>query len=361
MPEPDTICGYGLVDVRRSLRDSIDRRDRRASDRWAAELIATPGAVGSLWASFWLAWAQGTGSASPTIPIILKQTWVTMNEAVNGLAEIEEDYWMAFRNDAAVRRTASEMTIRLLTQPRQNPVIWPSKELVLYDVSTLNATAVPAAADSEPVMKVWQRGDDALVLRYMAGRWIHALERGEIRSALSVVAWTMLPHAQQGLTTPMRIAERGPPSLTLKQRCSPIWFWLEIGRALLVSRSLHRGWHTMHVAVSEGMRVHYKRWTAVDRMRILLAWILQIHASYLPHPESIWSAPSVQHTIGEIDLPYKEIAAELVSGPASVSVPASTSGPAGKGKPKEPMSKSESKMAEADAVIMAALGITDDD
>ena len=48
----DTLCGYAIVDVRKSLVEAIDRRDRRAAHRWAAELVATPAAVGSLWAAF---------------------------------------------------------------------------------------------------------------------------------------------------------------------------------------------------------------------------------------------------------------------------------------------------------------------
>jgi hypothetical protein len=49
-----TICGYELTDVRKSLRGAIGRRDRRVAQRWAAELVATPGAIGSLWAALWL-------------------------------------------------------------------------------------------------------------------------------------------------------------------------------------------------------------------------------------------------------------------------------------------------------------------
>ena len=75
MPDPDTITGYALGDVRRSLRDAIDRGDIRAAARWTAELVATPAAVGSLWASYWVAWAAAAGGASPTLPILLRQNW----------------------------------------------------------------------------------------------------------------------------------------------------------------------------------------------------------------------------------------------------------------------------------------------
>lgn len=118
MPEPDTICGYALADVRKSLREAIDHRDRRAAHRWAAELVVTPGAVGSLWASYWLAWAaaQGAGSASPTIPILLKQTWSSITNAAHDLGD-----WAAFRNEPEIRACVAETTTRLLDQSRQTP------------------------------------------------------------------------------------------------------------------------------------------------------------------------------------------------------------------------------------------------
>jgi hypothetical protein len=364
----ETLCGYELADVRRTLRDAVDKRDGRAAARWTAELVATPGAIGSLWASYWLAWAsaQGAGSASPTIPILLRQSWTTATELAHGHSVSgDPDFWRAFRNDPTVRALAAEMTHRLISQPRQTPVVWPSKEIVLYDVSTMRDTAPPPAADGEAVMAVWQREEDSMELRIMAGRWIDAIQRGDLRTALSAVAWTMLPPAQQSLTYPLKIAERGPAALTAKQRASPIWFWLALGRSVILRRgsSLHRGWNTMHGAITEAFRLHFARWTAVDRMRVLLAWILQIRATYLPQPESLWAAPAVQQHAAVIDLPYKEIAAEL-SDPSHAVIQherAPTQATVEKDEKKATAARMESKLLEADAQIMKMMGLTEDD
>lgn len=349
---PDTICGYDLADVRRTLRDTIDRRERRAAARWTAELVATPGAIGSLWASYWLAWAaaQGAGSASPTVPILLRQTWEEMGLLIR---ELGGD-WVAFRNEPAVRAATGEMTIRLLDQPRQTPVIWPAKDIVTFDVSQMRdgwaAGSVPSACDGVSVMRVWTRDDDAMDLRMLGGSWIDSLERGDLRVALSAVAWTM--------TAPnLKCQQRGPSELTAKQRSSPLWFWLELGRAYLAGRQgLHPGWLTFHRAVADAMRQHYKRWTAADRMRILLAWILQIRASCLPQPESLWAAPAVSQTTAQIDLAYQEVAAELANPNAPILGPAPP--------PEDPKvsakKRMEEKMAEADAILMATLGLEDD-
>lgn len=347
MPDPDTICGYGLADVRKSLRDMIDRRDRRAAHRWTAELVATPGAVGSLWASYWLAWAvsQGAGSASPTIPILLKQSWSTMSAAAH---ELDGD-WAAFRNEPEVRACAAEMTTRLLDQPRQTPVVWPSKEITLYDVGIMRSTNPPVAADGPIVLAIWRRDEDAMDLRVMAGHWITALEAGDIRKALAAVAWTM----QQ---TTLKCADRGPSSLTPKVRSSPLWFWLELGRVWYSKWvGVHRGWPTMHTAITEAFRIHYKRWSLLERMRLLLAWNLQIRASLVPQPAELWMAPPIRQTLVDIDLPYKEIAAELAD-PKGVLLKSPP-------KEKEPskQSRMESKMAEADAAIMASLGLTEEE
>lgn len=355
-----TICGYELTDVRRSLRDAIDRRDRRAAFRWVAELVATPGAVGSLWAACWLAWATITGSASPTLPILLRQDWDKMST----YAHAHGGDWIAFRNDPPVRALAAEITTRLLSQVRQTPVIWPSKELVLYDIGTFRDAPVPAAADGPITMRVWQRGEDALDVRIMGGYWLDAIQSGDLRAALSVVAWTLLTPAQQGSSTPLKFADRGPASLSAKQRSSPLWFWLEIGRALLLShKDAHRGWITMHNAVVEAFRLHFKRWTSVERMRILLAWIIQIRAAFQPQPDGLWTAESVRLTAQEVDLPYKEIAAELADSTAAIiqHEKAPTTKMLETDTKKAVLARAEAKMAEADAKILAMIGLGEDD
>lgn len=360
----ETMCGYELADVRRALRDAIDRRDHRVAHRWTAEFVVTPGAVGSLWAACWLAWAAAAGGASPTLPILLKQSWEKVAESAHAYG----GDWESFRNDPRIRAEATEIVTRLLGLPRQTPVVWPTKELVIYDVSMLQGAPVPAAADSPTVMRVWQRGEDALEFRLMAGRWIDALERGDLRVALSAVAWTLMPSTLKE----NKCAERGPAALTAKQRSCPIWFWLEIGRALLLSKgaSLHRGWPTMHTAIAEAFRLHYKRWTAAERMRVLLAWILQIRAACLPQPASLWEAPALSLHYTEIDLPYKEIAAELAGPDSAIRAPAggagtSTTTPKGPAKPvdekKARLARAEAKMADADAKIMAMMGFSEDD
>jgi len=351
MPEPDTICGYGLADVRKTLREAIDRRDRRAAKRWTAELVATPGAVGSLWASYWMAWASA-GSVSPTLPILLKQDWTTIAAKAQELQD-----WTAFRNDPEVRARATEMTTRLLEQPRQSPVVWPSKEITLYDVGNMKTASIPTAADGPVVLGVWQREDDSLEYRMMAGRFLTFLESGDLRGSLSAVAWTMMSPAQQGSQTPLKCAPRGPATLPAKARSSPLWFWLELGRVFMQRRpSLHRGWPTMHAAITDAFRTNYRRWTAIDRMRLLLAWILQLRASLTPQPESLWSVATVHQTPDEIDLPYKEVAAELVDPAAILQKEVKT-----KALDSTQKSRSELKMAEADAAIAAAMGLTEDD
>jgi len=338
MPDPDTICGYKLSDVRKSLREAIDFRNRRAAHRWAAELVATPGAVGSLWSSYWLAWAVAQGS--PSIPILLRQSWLAVSDAAHQLQD-----WKAFRNAPDVRRCVAEMTTRLLDQPRQTTVVWPTRDMILYDVGTMRSSPPPAAADGPAVMEVWNRMEDSLEVRIMAGRFLSAIEVGDLRMALSAVAWTFLPAAIQG--TPVKYAGRGPASLLTKARASPLWFWLEVGGRYVKGRNGHRGWPTLHAAVLEAFQNHYKRWTASERMRILLAWILQIRAALVPQPTDIWAAHPITFQESELDLPYKEIAAELTN-PNAIKSP-------------QKEKKHISKMEQGDAAIMAVLGITEED
>jgi hypothetical protein len=115
----------------------------------------------------------------------------------------------------------------------------------------------------------------------------------------------------------------------------------------------------MHNAVADAFRNNYKRWTTVERMRILLAWTLQLRASMTQQPDSIWIAAPLNQSVEVIDLPYKEIAAELADPDAILRQ--------NQKKQKETQeeqtnkTKSESKMAEADAAVMAALGLSAED
>jgi hypothetical protein len=308
-----------------------------------------------------MAWAvaQGAGSASPTVPILLKQGWAEIADKAH-----THGCWIAFRNDHEVRSTAADITSSLLEQTRQPPVVWPSKELILYDVGAMRDSSPPAAVDGPAVLAVWQRNEDAMELRMMAGRWLTFLEAGDLRAALSAVAWTLLPSAQQGLPLPLKVAARGSATLPAKARSSPLWFWLEVGRQWLLHRSsLHRGWHTMHVAIAEAFQQNYKRWTAADRMRILLAWILQLRASLVPQPADLWTAAPVHIHGADIDLPYKEVAAELADPSAAIvgQKPTAAAKTAASDEKKAVMSKAEAKMAEADAAVYAALGLTAED
>lgn len=305
-----TLCGYELADVRRSFRDAVNRGDRRAAYRWTAELVATPGAVGSLWASYWLAWGAVAGGPSPTLPILLRQGW----DAIVGAAHKHSGLWREFRNDPAVRAQVADITTRLLDHPHQTAVVWPTKELMLFDVGTMRTTTTPPQADGPVLLRVWERGEDSSDLRLMAGHFLAALERGELRPALSAIAWSMSAAAATG---EVKVAPRGPPTLTAKQQASPIWFWLELGRVLLNHRvtaaGLHRGWATAHRAIHEAFQTHWKRWTAADRQHVLLAWVLQLRAALQsePHSESLWTARPFTLTLAEIDRPYQEIAMEL--------------------------------------------------
>ena len=351
-----TLCGYELSDVRKTLREAIDRRDTRASGRWTAELVATPGAIGSLWSSFWLAWA--TAGSGPAIPILLNQTWESMVIA----ARTSGSDWPSFRNNPDVRAACYEMTLRLITQPRPPPVVWPSKEVALFDISTLRDAwklgTVPAAMDSPVVLRVWKREDDALDLRYIAGQWVDSLTRGDIRIALSCVLWTLLP------TTELKCGERGPSDLTAKHRSSTLWFWLELGKSMLVGQA-HPGWLTFHAATRDAYKMHYKRWSSTERMRVLLAWILQIRTSCLPQSDSLWSAAAIQLHTEDIDRGYQEIAVEL-SDPNAIVMAAATPKEKEKEKSKTALKKeekdaatkrSEDKLRESDALVMKLMGI----
>jgi len=329
-----TICGYDLVDVRKSLREAIGRRDRRATNRWAAELVVTPGAIGSLWSTYWLSCESGA-DGNPTIPILLGQNWVRLVEK----AKISASDWSAFRNDETVRRIVAEMSCRLLDYPRQPVLTLPTKEIALYDVSTMLEKVSPASADSPVVLGVWSRNHDSMELRQLAGHWIDCLKSGDTRIALSIIVWSLLP------STKLKCGSRG-------LKASPMWYWFSIGAALLKSINAHKGWLTFHDITVEAMNDHYKRWNPTERLRIMLFWTMQIKSCF--NSKETWSIKPVELSVAEIDLPYKEIANEI-SSPKQELV---------KYVVNEKVSEKESKqnklaqqMKDADEQILALLGV----
>jgi hypothetical protein len=333
-----TTCGYDLVDVRKSLREAIGRRDRRATNRWAAELVVTPGAIGSLWSTYWLSCESGA-DGNPTLPILLSQTWTTLVEKAHASATD----WPSFRNDEGVRRAVAEMSCRLLDYPRQPTVALPSKEIALYDVSTMLDKTSPAMADSQIVLSIWSRNHDSMELRQLAGHWIECLTKGDTRIALSIIVWSLLP------STKIKCGPRGPKG-PAAAKGSPIWYWFSLGAALLKGSSVHPGWLTFHDVTVEAMTDHYRRWSSVDRLRIMLFWTMQIKASLTS--KETWSIKPVEITVGEIDLPYKEIANEILSPAAPVAK--MIADPESKESKK---SKLDQQMKDADEQILAMLGI----
>lgn len=345
-----TICGYDLGEVRKSLREAIGRRDRRAANRWAAELVVTPGAIGSLWASYWLA-CEASADGNPTLPILFGQTWTTL---VAKAQSCSAD-WTQFRNDEGVRRSVAELTCRLLDYPRQSVPSLPAKEVALYDVSTVLEKVSPASADSPVVLGVWSRNHDSMELRQLAGHWIDAIQKGEMRIALSILVWSLLA------TTKVKCGARGPQKVPATAKSSPMWYWFSLGASLLKAGNAHPGWLTFHDMTVEAMTDHYRRWSPTERLKILAFWTFNLRAS-LSSKES-WSIQPVTLTTEEIDLPYKEIAAELAGkqGPASnTHAPTSNTQPKPR-TPKDEKASKESKLSQkikdADDTIMAMLGI----
>jgi hypothetical protein len=331
-----TLCGYTLLDVRKSLREAIGRRDRRASNRWVAELVATPAAIGSLWASYWLS-CEASVDGNPSLPLLLGQTWTTLVQT----AQAAQSNWTLFRNDEAVRRTVAEITCRLLDYPRQTMPSLPVKDVALYDVSTILEKPMPASADSPIVLGVWSRNHDSMELRHLAGHWIDSLHSGEMRLSVSILVWSLLP------TTKLKCGPRGPSG----SKDSPIWYWFSLGAALLKAKSLHPGWLTFHDTTVDAMKTHYRHWSAAERLKILMFWTLNLRACIAGSKES-WTIGPITLSTEEIDLPYKEIANEL--GSKKTVVPIQTKV---ESKPETKAEKLSQKMKAADDTVLAMFGV----
>jgi len=98
-------------------------------------------------------------------------------------------------------------------------------------------------------------------------------------------------------------------------------------------------------------------------MRVLLAWVLQIRAAIqpTPHPPSLWVAPPLSLRTADIDLPYRELAAEMSADPAGAPAPAPAAPLSEKETKRQAAARLEERMAAADAKVMALIGLAGED
>jgi hypothetical protein len=138
-----------------------------------------------------------------------------------------------------------------------------------------------------------------------------------------------------------------------------MWYWFSLGASLLKSTNAHPGWLTFHDMTVEAMTDHYRRWSPTERLKILAFWTFNLRAS-LSSKES-WSIQPVTLTTEEIDLPYKEIAAELAGKNSLNQQVTQTQKQTQMQTPKDEKASKESKlsqkMKDADDTILAMLGI----
>ena len=80
-----------------------------------------------------------------------------------------------------------------------------------------------------------------------------------------------------------------------------------------------------------------------------------------PHPNDLWTALPIDLTAAEVDLPYKEVAAELANPLTAIQKPAPSKKKEDEEGKKAVADRAINKMATADAAIYAALGLTEED
>jgi hypothetical protein len=108
-------------------------------------------------------------------------------------------------------------------------------------------------------------------------------------------------------------------------------------------------------AIHHAFREHYKKWTVVERMRVLLAWIVQLRASYAAADDAMWVVPPVNQSSTVIDQPFREIAADLANPQTAVERKAPKPG----NSKQSALEQLEAKMMAADEAILSAMGLGD--
>ena len=219
--EPVSRKGYALKDLARSFLLSIGETGPVASGRllhFTADMICSGGL--DLWMTLCWDYAfEHIGSASPRIFVYLKKKF----------GELEHSYktlpFTTFVTSPSIQQSTVEVVLILQGCPKKLRTKTPAVPAETH-LNDAWFASVARSSEKEAVRKAWDRSHDLEPLLRAGSEMVTAITEGALEKALFWVKWlqeedtALKKRHGSGLST----MERGPPTLTTKQRTSVSYF-----------------------------------------------------------------------------------------------------------------------------------------
>jgi hypothetical protein len=221
-----TLCGYGWSDVTNSLLKAIGAADMVRALRWSAELVCSEQGLGRLEATLLHGWALHVGHALPTWP----RTWFTTITQIRQLWEKANGDTRAIRNTPVVRQMVAEAVATLVLAAKKPLPTLPTAADCFKEAETIRSRmrSGGGVGDQIATRRVWSAGADGADLRTIGNEFEAALRSADSRMYFWIV-WLMTLDKQED--APMA-RDRGPASLSVKQRKSLVWFLVALLREI---------------------------------------------------------------------------------------------------------------------------------
>ncbi len=227
--EKHTLCGYGWGDVGGALTKSVAAGDMTKAQRWAAELVCSPGGLGRLEAHLFHIWAQMLGPGlAPGWP----QVWIKNIQHIRLIWSKAGGDIRVVRNTPSVRQAVAEAVAWLVLGVKRVLPAIPKPEDCFRESEAMRARlrSGGGAGDQVACRRVWVGGQDGHDLKTIGNELEAALRANQAPRMLFWIVWLLTMDTQKEVPP---VKERAPPDITGKQRKSVAWFLVALLKDLL--------------------------------------------------------------------------------------------------------------------------------
>jgi len=222
-----TRCGYPPNEVLRTLEKTLSESGSPATAKalhFAADIVCS-GGLEALLRTLWNYALVHVGMASPRIFVYMSQRIKELETILKTLPD-----QMAYSNETFQIRIG-EIILVIREAPTKTLLTWPKVGQETHTESWLRAIAVDPVTETALLRNVWRPGADSAILRVAGANLCKAITDGSTEKALFWVKWlldheALLQKAQKGTT--LSTLERGPPTVSAKQRKHVSFFILHV-------------------------------------------------------------------------------------------------------------------------------------
>jgi len=222
-----TRCGYPPNEVLQTLEKTLGDAGSPATAKalhFAADIVCS-GGLEALLRTLWNYALVHVGIASPRIFVYMTQRV----KEIEGILKTLPDQ-MAY-SDETFQIRVGEIVLVLREAPTRTLLPWPKVGQETHTESWLRAIATDPVTETALLRNTWRAGADSAILRVAGANLCKAITDGSTEKALFWVKWlldheALLGKAQKGIT--LSTLERGPPTMSVKQRKHVSFFILHV-------------------------------------------------------------------------------------------------------------------------------------